>query len=77
MYISLYNEKFLNPNLTHNGILGLNPDADDETVRKRYLKLVLMLHPDKNKSVAGEEAFKFPSQVCSVLSDRAERAAMI
>ncbi|KAL1193314.1 Chaperone protein dnaJ 49 [Cardamine amara subsp. amara] len=77
MCLSLYNENFLNPNLTHNGILGLTPEADDETVRTCYLKLVLMFHPDKNKSVGGEEAFKFLSQACSVLSDRAESAAMI
>lgn len=56
------------------GVLGLNPEADDETVRKRYRKLAVMLHPDRNKSVGAEEAFKFLSQAWGVFSDKAKRA---
>ncbi|KAJ0260273.1 F132 [Hirschfeldia incana] len=56
------------------GILGVNPEADDETVRKRYRKLAVMLHPDRNKSVGAEEAFKFLSQAWGVFSDKGKRA---
>ncbi|KAL1193315.1 Chaperone protein dnaJ 49 [Cardamine amara subsp. amara] len=57
------------------GILGLNPQADDATVKKRYKELVLMVHPDKNKSPGGAEAFAFLEQARGVLSDKAKRAA--
>lgn len=56
------------------GVLGINPEADDETVRRRYRKLAVTLHPDKNKSVGAEEAFKFLSQAWGVFSDKAKRA---
>ncbi|GAV73522.1 DnaJ domain-containing protein/DUF3444 domain-containing protein [Cephalotus follicularis] len=57
------------------GILGVSPQADDETVRKQYRKLALVLHPDKNKSIGGEGAFKLISEAWSLLSDKAKRAA--
>ncbi|XAR64388.1 hypothetical protein NMG60_11024701 [Bertholletia excelsa] len=57
------------------GILDVNPQADDETVRKQYRKLALMLHPDKNKSVGAEGAFKHISEAWSLLSDKAKRLA--
>ncbi|KAJ8759045.1 hypothetical protein K2173_003283 [Erythroxylum novogranatense] len=57
------------------GILGVNPQADDETVRKQYRKLVLMLHPDKNKSVGADGAFKLISEAWSLLSDKTKRLA--
>ncbi|XP_022881689.1 uncharacterized protein LOC111398813 [Olea europaea var. sylvestris] len=54
-------------------ILGVTPLADDETVRKQYRKLALLLHPDKNKSVGAEGAFKLVSQAWSLLSDKSKR----
>ncbi|KAI8540462.1 hypothetical protein RHMOL_Rhmol09G0265600 [Rhododendron molle] len=57
------------------GILGVNPYADDETVRKQYRKLALMLHPDKNKTVGAEGAFKLLSEAWSLISDKAKRLA--
>ncbi|KAK8655594.1 hypothetical protein V6N13_108168 [Hibiscus sabdariffa] len=56
-------------------ILGANPQADDEAVRKQYRKLALMLHPDKNKSIGAEGAFKLISEAWSLLSDKARRVA--
>lgn len=55
------------------GILGVNPCADDETIRKQYRKLALMLHPDKNKSIGADGAFKLISEAWSLLSDKAKR----
>ncbi|XP_042496192.1 uncharacterized protein LOC122075286 [Macadamia integrifolia] len=57
------------------GILGVNPLADDETVKKQYRKLALMLHPDKNKSVGADGAFKLISEAWSLLSDKTKRIA--
>lgn len=57
------------------GILGVEQQADDETVRKQYRKLALMLHPDKNKSVGAEGAFKLISEAWTLLSDKAKRVA--
>ncbi|XP_007038974.2 PREDICTED: uncharacterized protein LOC18605728 [Theobroma cacao] len=57
------------------GMLGVNPSADDEVVRKQYRKLALMLHPDKNKSVGADGAFKLVSEAWSLLSDKAKRLA--
>ncbi|CAI9785070.1 unnamed protein product [Fraxinus pennsylvanica] len=54
-------------------VLGVTPLADDETVRKQYRKLALLLHPDKNKSVGAEGAFKLVSQAWSLLSDKSKR----
>ncbi|KAD2392945.1 hypothetical protein E3N88_39922 [Mikania micrantha] len=57
------------------GILGANSNDDDETIRKHYRKLALMLHPDKNKSVGADGAFKLLSEAWSLLSDKAKRIA--
>ncbi|KAF7816715.1 DnaJ-like subfamily B member 14 [Senna tora] len=57
------------------GILGVNPFTDDETIRKQYRKLALNLHPDKNKSLGAEGAFKLVSEAWSLISDKAKRLA--
>lgn len=57
------------------GILGVGSHSDDDTVRKHYRKLALMLHPDKNKSIGADGAFKLISEAWSILSDKTRRAA--
>lgn len=56
-------------------ILGVDPLADEETIRKHYRKLALILHPDKNKSIGADGAFKIVSEAWSCLSDKTKRAA--
>ncbi|XP_010913011.1 uncharacterized protein [Elaeis guineensis] len=54
-------------------ILCVNASADEETVKKQYRKLALQLHPDKNKSIGSEGAFKLISEAWSVLSDKSRK----
>ncbi|XP_043689890.1 uncharacterized protein LOC122640713 [Telopea speciosissima] len=56
-------------------ILGLNPVADDDTVKKQYRKLAVMLHPDKNRTVGAEGAFKLVSDAWTLLSDNVKRTS--
>lgn len=56
-------------------VLGVEPLADDDTIRKHYRKLALILHPDKNKSAGAEGAFKIISEAWSSLSDKSKRTA--
>ncbi|XP_021634495.2 uncharacterized protein LOC110631087 [Manihot esculenta] len=73
VYISA--ERRTNGEIDCYGILGVDPLADEETIRKHYRKLALILHPDKNKSVGAEGAFKILSEAWSLLSDKAKRIA--
>ncbi|KAJ7964705.1 DnaJ domain containing protein [Quillaja saponaria] len=54
-------------------ILGLKPSADKETVKKQYKKMAVLLHPDKNKCVGADGAFKLVSEAWTLLSDGAKR----
>ncbi|TKW04772.1 hypothetical protein SEVIR_7G130900v4 [Setaria viridis] len=55
-------------------ILSVTTAADDETIKKQYRKLVLLLHPDKNKQVGAEGAFQMVKEAYTVLSDKTKRA---
>lgn len=55
-------------------ILGVKPDADDNTLRKAYRKLAMKYHPDKNPGDATcQEKFKEISASYEVLSDKDKR----
>ncbi|KAL6127221.1 hypothetical protein ACLB2K_075262 [Fragaria x ananassa] len=57
------------------GVLGVIPYAKYALIRKQYLKLALMLHPDKNKSAGSEGAYKLVLEAWNLLSDKAKREA--
>lgn len=57
------------------GILDANPRDDNETLKKKYRKLALILHPDKNSSVGADGAFKHVSEAWKFLSDKDKRGA--
>lgn len=72
VYVAAENK--INGELDFYGILGVSPLADDDSVRKSYRKLALSLHPDKNKSIGAEGAFKHVSEAWNFLSDKDKRS---
>ncbi|OMO58378.1 hypothetical protein COLO4_34698 [Corchorus olitorius] len=56
-------------------LLGVAEDAGLELIKKRYHKLALQLHPDKNKHPKAEIAFKLVSEAYACLSDSVRRRA--
>ena len=57
-------------------VLGVNRDADEQTVKSAYRKLALEHHPDRNpNNQAAEERFKEAAEAYSVLSDPQKRSA--
>ncbi|KAI3762507.1 hypothetical protein L1987_52937 [Smallanthus sonchifolius] len=77
MALNVYiaSERKINGESDWYAVLGVKPSDDDETIRKQYRKLVLMLHPDKNKSVGADGAFKIVSEGWGLLSDKCKRSA--
>ncbi|EXB72706.1 Curved DNA-binding protein [Morus notabilis] len=56
-------------------VLGVEPCADEPTIRNQFKKLACVIHPDRNKSVGADGAFKILSQAWSSLSDKQRRCA--
>ncbi|KAK2358313.1 DNAJ heat shock N-terminal domain-containing protein [Trifolium repens] len=56
-------------------ILGVEENAGVNLIRKRYHKLALQLHPDKNKHPKAEIAFKLVSEANACLTNAAKREA--
>ncbi|CAI9294887.1 unnamed protein product [Lactuca saligna] len=54
-------------------VLGLHPSSDKSSLKKQYKKMAVLLHPDKNKTMGADEAFKLVSEAWSVLSDNTKR----
>lgn len=54
-------------------ILGLSPSADRDAVKKQYKKKAVLLHPDKNKCVGADGAFKLVSEAWTLLSDKVKK----
>ncbi|CAA0830867.1 DNAJ heat shock N-terminal domain-containing protein [Striga hermonthica] len=68
-------ERKINGHIDWYGVLGVDPTADDDTIKKKYRKLALILHPDKNRSAGAEDAFKLINEGWTVLSDKTKRLA--
>ncbi|ESW26311.1 hypothetical protein PHAVU_003G108500 [Phaseolus vulgaris] len=54
-------------------IIGVEENAGVNAIRKRYHKLALQVHPDKNKHPKAEIAFKLVSEAYACLSNAAKR----
>ncbi|MGB7541849.1 MAG: molecular chaperone DnaJ [Burkholderiales bacterium] len=57
-------------------VLGVNRDADEETIKKAYRRLAMKHHPDRNPdNPKSEEHFKEAKEAYEVISDASKRAA--
>lgn len=54
-------------------ILSVDKSADSTILKTKYRKLVLQLHPDKNKSVGANGAFHFIKEAYRQLSEEIEK----
>ncbi|GAB2233730.1 hypothetical protein Droror1_Dr00002959 [Drosera rotundifolia] len=68
-------EAKVNGEIDFYSILGLKPSANRSMVKKQYKKLAVLLHPDKNKTIGADGAFKLVSEAWTLLSDNIKRAS--
>lgn len=54
-------------------ILGVNPYATDEDIKKAYKKLAIKYHPDKNPSKEAEDKFREATEAYEVLKNPQKR----
>lgn len=65
----LLGEKFYNPY----DVLQLDSNATDEEIRKQYLALSVLIHPDKFKDSRAKDAFQIVQQAHKTLIDQEKR----
>lgn len=73
VYVS--SEAKINGELDYYAILGLDPSAERSKLKKQYKKLAVLLHPDKNKTVGADGAFRLVSEAWTLLSDASKRSS--
>lgn len=60
--------------MKHYEVLGISQDADENEIKKAYMKLAKQFHPDKNQgSKEAEEKFKKINEAYEILSDPEKR----
>ncbi|XP_026437991.1 dnaJ homolog subfamily B member 12-like [Papaver somniferum] len=56
------------------GILQIEQNADEASIKKQFRKLALQFHPDKNKFPGAEAAFKLIEEAQRFLCDQSKRS---
>ncbi|GJQ75958.1 hypothetical protein Trydic_g18013 [Trypoxylus dichotomus] len=56
-------------------ILGLTPTCTDDDIKRYYKKQAVLVHPDKNKQLGAEEAFKILVHAFDMIGEPERRAA--
>lgn len=54
-------------------ILNVNKKSSEDEIKKKYKKLALVWHPDRNKSQNAEQKFKEINEAYTTLSDQTKR----
>ncbi|KAI3465536.1 hypothetical protein Pfo_022199 [Paulownia fortunei] len=73
--VYIASEAKINGELDFYSILGLDPSADKSKLKKQYKKMAVLLHPDKNRTVGADGAFRLVSEAWTLLSDSAKRSS--
>ncbi|KAI3457720.1 hypothetical protein Pfo_014383 [Paulownia fortunei] len=73
--VYMASEAKINGELDFYSILGLDPSVDKSKLKKQYKKMAVLLHPDKNKTVGADGAFRLVSEAWTLLSDGAKRSS--
>ncbi|KAM7270152.1 hypothetical protein ACFE04_029366 [Oxalis oulophora] len=73
--VYIASETTYNGEIDYFSVLGLKPFADKDAVKKQYRKMAVLLHPDKNKTVGADGAFKLVSEAWAILSDRIKKSS--
>ena len=55
-------------------VLGVDPGAPEDEIKKAYRKLALKYHPDRNKDAESDGKFKKINEAWSILSDKNKRS---
>ncbi|KAL2613162.1 hypothetical protein R1flu_024854 [Riccia fluitans] len=69
----LANQKLPSGEMDWYRILQVEADAEEGVIKSQYKKLALQFHPDKNKSIGAESAFKLICDAWNVLSDSSKK----
>lgn len=56
-------------------VLGVDKNADDQTIKKAFKRLAMKYHPDRNHEADAEEKFKEINEAYAILSDPQKKQA--
>ncbi|KZV31354.1 hypothetical protein F511_05458 [Dorcoceras hygrometricum] len=65
----------INGEIDFYSILGMDPSTEKPKLKKRYKKMAILLHPDKNKTIGADGAFRLVSEAWALLSDNVKRSS--